>query len=169
MLKPQGENKLKSIIYKLLIMSAVIGLLISSMIYLNNRWDKIRDIRRQGDLQSITKALNFYYYQYDKYPGTSDDDGDGWDKSSDKGDYSFLDPLIEVGLLSARPFDPKNNEEYYYRYQKFEQGDFGCNRDYAIFQITQFETEVQKHGSGSCPEIEWTELAPGGYTWQGME
>ncbi len=163
------EEHYKSVLPKLFMVAMMVGLMLFFIFYLNQRWERIRDIRRQGDLQSITKALEFYNQQYNQYPDNFDDDGEGWDKSNDLENRSFVEPLIKAGLLTITPFDPKNDDEYYYRYQKFASGDYGCVRPSAIFQITQFETNIKNRGRGLCPQFDWRELTPEGYTWQGIE
>ena len=169
MLYEGQEDQIKALLSKVLIMMIVVCMMVVSIVYLNKRWSKIRDVRRRGDFQSITKALEFYSSEYGHFPNTEDNDGDGWDKSNDLGDQDFLSPLVNAGLLISRPFDPKNDQEYYYRYQKFNRGDFGCTRSFVIFQITQFETQINERGSGQCPDIDFTEMAPTGYTWMGYE
>ena len=112
--------------------------------------------------------MDFYNIQIGYYPKNSENDGDGWDKSNDL-TRSFLQPLSELGLISSLIFDPKNNETYYYRYQKFAAGIFGCPNAFAVFQITDFENNSFDLGHGSCPEFNWTKLAPHGFTWLGVD
>lgn len=164
-----GQEQLKSLIWKVLQLTFVLLLVTSSIIYLNSRWEKIRDIKRQVDTQSIIKALDFYNIQFGQYPNNLDDDGDGWDKSNDKENRTFLEPLVKVGLFSSLIFDPKNDELHYYRYQRFAAGDFNCPRPFAVFQITAFETKSDNIGNGSCPGFDWTELAPNGFTWFSLD
>ncbi len=162
-------NPLTKVLSKILIMAVVVFCLVFSIVYLNSRWSRIRDVRRNADAKSVIKALEYYNQTYGKYPETNNEDGEGWDKSNDLADLSFLDPIVSLGLLSLRPFDPINDEARYYRYQKFARGDFGCTRPFIIFQVTEFETEVLDHGSGECPKFNFTELAPNGYTYQAFE
>ena|SRR3989339_690083 len=169
MLYQGQEDQTKALLSKVLVLAVVFCLLIVSIVYLNSRWSKIRDVRRQGDFQSVTKALEFYNSEYGHYPEIDDDDGEGWDKSNDLADQDFLGPLVSTGLLRVRPFDPKNDLEHYYRYQKFKAGDYGCRRTFVVFQVTEFETEVANHGSGACPDLDFTALVPNGYTWLGYE
>src|SRR3989344_995186 len=159
---------LKHVLGKLLLVLIMVSLLVGSIIYLNSRWAKIREFRRQADAQSSTKALNFYQAQFGNEPDSLDDDGDGWDKSNDE-HRIFLEPLAKVGLLPSLVFDPQNDEEHYYRYQKFEPGDFGCQKPYAVFQVASFETKDKNSGSGSCPDIDWVHYAPLGFTWFGED
>lgn len=161
-------GQMKIILFRLSVVLIVVVSLLSAIFYLNSRWEKIRDIRRQADASSIIKALDYYNVQFGAYPENSDNDGDGWDNSNDAADRKFLEPLNKVGLLPALAFDPKNDDVYHYRYQKFSSGDFGCERPYAVFQITKFE-EVQNLGRGECPQVNWTKLAPNGYTWFSLE
>ncbi len=161
-------GQIKLIASKLLLVFFVVALSLAAIFYLNQRWEKIRDIRRRVDAQSIIKALDYYNVQIGAYPENSDDDGDGWDKSNDEQDRKFLEPLNKVGLLTVLAFDPTNDDSHYYRYQKFNAGDFGCSRPYVVFQVASFE-EVKELGRGECPEINWTKLAPNGYTWFSLE
>jgi len=154
---------------KILLVILFCGLLIASIIYLNQRWAKIRDIRRQADAQSIIKALDFYNIQFGFYPDHLDDDGDGWDKSNDEENRTFLEPLIKIGLLPNLVFDPKNDASHYYRYQNFKSGEFDCRGNFAVFQITSFETVGHETGNGRCPDLNWVSLAPDGFTWLGQE
>ena len=164
-----GKNRLNFIISKLLLIVIPVCLLIASMVYLNNRWGRIRDIRRQADALAVIKALQFYYQQYGVFPVSDDDDGGGWDKSNDQQKRLFLDTLISGGLLSLTPFDPKNDDSYYYQYQRFPSGAYGCARSFAVFQISRFEMQHKNIGSGWCEEINFTQLAPGGFTWMEFE
>lgn len=161
-------EEVKLIIGRVLTAVFIIGLLVTSIIYLNSRWARIRDIRRISDAQAVIKALDFYNVQVGEYPKNSADDGDGWDKTNDP-NRNFLQPLSELGLISNLIFDPKNDENYYYRYQKFAAGKFGCQKPFAVFQVASFETDNENIGNGSCPQINWTTLAPYGFTWFSLE
>ncbi|MBU1131417.1 hypothetical protein KJ840_04760 [Patescibacteria group bacterium] len=163
------KEQLPSLIGKLLLIVLVVVLLISSMVYLNKRWSRIRDIRRQADAKAVVRALQLYYNQYDEFPDSLDDDGFGWDKSNDLADRSFLKPLVTFGLLNGEPFDPENDADFYYRYQKFPAGSFGCQYPFVVFQVMQFETNGFEAGQGQCEDIDFTALAPYGYTWQEFE
>ena len=162
-------NPLTRVLSKVLMVVVLIACLMFSIVYLNNRWRKIRDFRRNTDSQTIIKALEYYNQANGKYPATNDNDGEGWDKSNDITDSSFLDPMVNIGLLSIRPFDPVNDVQKYYRYQRFDRGEFGCSRPFVIFQVTDFETTQLDIGKGECPRFNFTELAPNGYTYQAFE
>ncbi|MFW0862458.1 MAG: hypothetical protein ACKKL6_02625 [Candidatus Komeilibacteria bacterium] len=165
-----GENLGNSqTISKILMVVVMIAAIIFGASYMNNRWGRVRDIRRQGDAQAIVKALDFYYSQYGHYPEVKDDDGDGWDKSNDKGGADFLNQLVSSGYLTAVPFDPLNDDTYYYRYKKFLKGEYGCDDDFYVFQIARFETSENSLGHGSCPNLDWTKIAPLGYTVMTLE
>jgi len=159
------------LISKGLIIIFMIGAIIFSVAYMGQRWSKIRDIRRQGDAQAIIKALDYYYSQYGVYPDITDDDGDGWDRSNDtkEGGANFLEPLVVAGYLTAIPFDPRNDQLYYYQYKKFEAGEYACEKPFYVFQVVRFETDEIKHGYGSCPNLDWTKIAPQGFTAMALE
>ncbi|OIO46509.1 MAG: hypothetical protein AUJ28_02410 [Parcubacteria group bacterium CG1_02_37_51] len=156
---------------KILIVGFMIMAVIFGAIYMNKRWSKIRDIRRQGDAQAIVKALNYYYSQYGYYPDATDDDEGGWDYSNDteQGGANFMDTLVKAGYLVAVPFDPKNDDIYYYRYKKFASDEYDCAKPFYVFQVARFETEDLQIGYGSCPNIDWTKIAPNGYTAMEIE
>jgi hypothetical protein len=156
---------------KIFIIIVVIFGVIFGAGYMSKRWGKVRDIRRQGDAQSIVKALDFYYSQYGHYPEVVDDDGDGWDKSNDSVEdgIGFLAELVSSEYLTTVPFDPLNDDVYYYRYKKFKDGEYGCDEDFFVFQIARFETSEHSLGHGSCPNIDWTKIAPFGYTVMTLE
>lgn len=163
------KEQFNAVLGKFLLVFIVVSLLIGSMIYLNSRWSRIRDIRRKADAQEIIKALRFYNIQHNEFPDDIDDDGDGWDNSNDREKRSFLESLVAIGLFATPPFDPLNNEDYYYRYQKFPAGSYGCARPFAVFQVVQFETKNLEAGEGECRNINFTQLAPYGFTWQEFE
>lgn len=158
-------------ISKILMVVVMLAAIIFGASYMSKRWGSLRDIRRQGDAQSIVKALDFYYSQYGHYPEVSDDDGDGWDKSNDSQveGVNFLSELVSAGYLTAVPFDPLNDEVYYYRYKKFKKGEYGCVDDFYVFQISRFESSENSLGHGSCPNLDWTKIAPLGYTVMTLE
>ncbi|MCX6786081.1 MAG: hypothetical protein NTZ18_04525 [Candidatus Komeilibacteria bacterium] len=163
------SEQFKFIAGKLMIVVFITALLIGSIIYLNQRWERIRDIRRMADTQSVIKALEFYNVQLGHYPDKLPNDGDGWNKSNTKVEGRFLEPLVKIGLLPALVFDPLNNATYYYRYQRFASGSFGCSRNFAVFQVTDFEANNDNHGQGRCPGLDFSTLAPNGFTWFALD
>ena len=52
---------------------------------------------------------------------------------------------------------------------RFEKGEYGCERPFAIFQVVNFETLVADNGEGACPERNFVLEAPNGYTIQWFE
>lgn len=136
--------------------------------YMNDRWKKIRDIRRRGDVQQVIKVVEFYKLRYNSLPDNETEND--WDSSydPDNNNQTLFKTLREKKLLS-HIFDPKNNEEYHYRYHKFESGEYGCNRTFAIFQVTSFEEDVYNHGKCECPERNFIDEAPNGFTYQWFE
>ena len=167
--KYMDKEELDKVLGKILLVVFIVCLLIISMIYFTNRWSEIRDIRRQADTKSILKALELYNNQYGKYPESQADDGDGWEKSNDFENMDFFKPLVEADLLAISPFDPKNDSQYYYRYQRFPSGSFGCQKAFAVFQVMEHETTGYDIGRGWCEDIDFVQLAPNGFTWMEFE
>jgi hypothetical protein len=156
-------------IIKLAAIVLIMGLLSSSMFYLNSRWGLIRDIRRLADAQQIVKGIQYYYNQFEELPESQSADNSGWDKSNNLIKRVFLEPLLTAGILQRHPFDPKNDNEYYYRYKKFPAGTYGCARAFSVFQVMKYETNGLAPGWGVCQTVDFTKLAPSGYTWQEFE
>ncbi len=127
---------------------------------------KIRDEKRKGDLREVVKALEIYYSKYNFYPESSDDDWNGWDATFEPGGhpYRFITPLEEERILLKGPVDPYNDSIYFYRYRKFPAGSFGCRRPFYVLQIVNFETAQDDHGWGECPERNFVEELPNGFT-----
>lgn len=131
---------------------------------------KVRDIKRLADIKILTQALNLYYDKYGKYPD-SGNDWDGWDLSIGRNgkNAEFINMLKEEGFIDKEAKDPVNNNAYHYSYQKFNIGDYGCERPFYILQVSGFELPSKNKGRGECPSIDWTKFAPNGWTAQGFD
>lgn len=127
---------------------------------------KVRDVKRKGDMQELIKALDVYYDRHGTYPVVTDDDWQGWDQSyeSDGSANSFLQPLVDEGILKTSVHDPYNNKTFFYRYKKFAFGTYDCLQDYVVLQVVNFETWQEDHGRGSCPKYDFVKELPNGYT-----
>jgi len=128
---------------------------------------KAKDIKRRADVKMLAKALDLYHDNHGYYL-RSIDDWQGWDLTYEYrgGELNFLAGLKEEGLIDRMVRDPLNDDTFHYRYQKFNSGDYGCDKSFYILQITNFELSTSNNGYGQCPELNWVELAPNGYTIQ---
>lgn len=131
---------------------------------------KVRDIKRRADVKILIKALDLYHDNYGHYP-SSIDDWWGWDMTYEYkgGELNFLSILKNEGLMDRMVSDPLNNDTFHYRYQKFNKGDYGCDKSFYILQITNFELSTENNGYGQCPSFDWIELVPNGYTIQAFD
>ncbi|MFH1427123.1 MAG: hypothetical protein ABIG60_01165 [Patescibacteria group bacterium] len=131
---------------------------------------KTRDVKRKADLKNLTKALNLYYDKYGFYP-ISDNDWRDWDLTYEfKGaELNFLKILVEENFINKMVVDPLNTPNYYYRYQKYPAGSFGCEKAFYILQLSSFELPTADIGAGACPGMNWVEIAPNGYTFQAFD
>ncbi|MCD4705820.1 hypothetical protein K8R61_01940, partial [bacterium] len=122
----------------------------------------------RADMQTIIKGIDIYYLNEGRLPDNISDQD--WDSTYDidNDNDTFLKELREDGILSYI-FDPKNSEEYQYRYHKFEVGEYGCKRPFAIFQVKKFESDFGEVGEGACPNKNFVLEAPQGYTYQWFE
>jgi type II secretory pathway pseudopilin PulG len=127
---------------------------------------RVRDTKRQADINEIVKALDIYYDRHGSYPEVTDDDWQGWDNTqeSNGSEYSFLLPLYQEKILSSPIVDPLNNSNYFFRYKKFIYGSYQCQSEFYILQIVNFETAQDFHGQGSCPQYNFVEEIPNGFT-----
>lgn len=132
---------------------------------------KARDTKRRADIKEIGRALELYFDRHGMYPQVMDSDFGGWDTTvePDGQPLAFINALTDEGILSSIPQDPVNNKIYYYRYQRFEAGAFGCTRPFVVVQIFNYETGQDTHGSGSCPDRNFVDEAPNGFTIQKFE
>lgn len=131
---------------------------------------KARDIKRRADIKILIKALDLYHDKYDKYPD-SVNDWQSWDLSIsyNGGKAEFINKFEEEGLVDREIKDPLNDVAYHYRYQKFQAGDYGCENSFYILQVASFELPTKNNGRGECPELNWAQSAPNGYTTQDFD
>ncbi len=128
---------------------------------------KVRDVKRLADVKVLVKTLDLYHDKYGKYPD-SINDWQGWDLSVSYqgGKEDFINKLREENFIDRAIKDPINDVAYHYRYQKYQAGDYGCPAPFYILQVTNFELPTKNNGQGSCPEFNWVEYTPNGYTAQ---
>ena len=131
---------------------------------------KSRDVKRRADIKVLTKALDLYHDKYGRYP-ESDDDHQGWDLTYNPkaGEARFLNILKEEGFLDKTVADPINDATFLYRYQKYPTGSFECSQSFYTLQILNFELPTNNIGRGACPEMDWVQDAPNGYTIQAFD
>lgn len=132
---------------------------------------KVRDVKRTADINEIVKALDVYYDRHGKYPEVTDDDWQGWDNTyeTENNSYSFLQILYQENILSNEARDPLNDSNYFYRYKKFPYGSYNCQSEFYVLQIVNYETFQDAHGQGSCPQYNFVEEIPNGYTVMKIE
>ena len=161
MLQSKGTNKLR----KSFAMIIGVCMLVIFFVGFDDIRAKVRDAKRKADINEIVKALDIYYDRHGKYP-ISEDDWQGWDMTISPGGgvSNFLKPLYDENILVGQIKDPLNNNNYFYRYQKFPFGSYDCLSEYYILQIVNFETIQDYHGKGSCPKNNFTEEIPNGFT-----
>lgn len=143
-----------------------------TMGYLGLIQGKIRDIKRRADFRQLQTALAVYQDKFGSLPKTTDGDVDGWDNSlepSVKHAKDFLNILKDKKIIDQDISDPLNFDNYYYRYKKFPAGAYGCDKTFAILQINNFEVYTKDHGFGSCPQRNFADELPNGYTMQIFE
>lgn len=168
----QEQNRLASFrLQKVFVVTIVIFLMVLSATSFDIIQAKIRDQKRKADLRQISLALQLYLDNNQKFPPVEDSDWSGWDLSFelDGSQQLFLSRLSQVGYIDRVPNDPLNNINYLYRYKYYPSGSFGCSKAFFILQALNFEGNEKKHGSGSCPEFNFVDLASNGYTIQVFE
>lgn len=163
-----NEKSIKSLISIIFIIIILVCGIIIFGVYMNEKWKSMRDVRRRGDIQTVMKAINFYLLDENGLP--QNETNNEWDSSyNPDNNHQTLFKTLREGELLSYIFDPKNDLEHNYKYHRFEKGEYGCNRPFAIFQVTNFETLVYDNGEGACPERNFVLEAPNGYTIQWFE
>jgi len=131
---------------------------------------KAKDTKRRADVAVLINALDLYHDKHGFYPLAEADDK-GWDVSYEMngGEKNFLKILKDEGLINREIFDPVNNKEYFYRYQKYPASTYGCKKAFYILQVASFELPADGNGQGKCNNFNWVKEAPYGYTVQSFD
>ncbi len=135
-------------------------------VYMNKELKDIRDLKRNADMSTIRSVVNMYILDAQKLPENVSLDSWDYGYKLKKESKFVLYNLFEKGIFDSPIFDPLNDHKHYYRYHKFNAGEYGCEKSFAIFQVSSFETENSNHGSGFCPNKDFVSDAPNGYTMQ---
>lgn len=118
-----------------------------------------RDARRLEDIKTVRGAIEQYRKDKGSYPAPNANSSyNGWDVSND-GD--FIRVLRDEGYLDADAVDPRNDDEYHYRYYVYTPGSYGCegDSDYYVLGISRFESAdfaTKNRGYFECSGRDWT-------------
>jgi len=139
---------------EVLVVMAIIGLMASLIAVNLTRSNRLsRDARRKNDIAELRKAIKLYFEANRRFPANTDDDGGGWDDSSDG---VFLQPLVEGGFIKTAVFDPRNTGEFRYSYQLFEENTTSCGTEFYILGARSFEEEEKVFANANCPGgLDW--------------
>jgi len=126
---------------------------------LNLRRATARDARRLEDMRLIEAAIAGYLKDHGCFPPAHESRAhDDWDVSND-GD--FIPALRQGGYLAEEPADPRNDEQYQYRYRVFPQGSFACSASGPtyVLGVRDFENGSARQPGRSgfrCPDRDFT-------------
>lgn len=166
------ENKLANFkLQRVFNLTLILFLVVLSIISFDSIRSKVKDTKRKADLKQLQTALSIYYSQNNSFPEVQDDDFRGWDATFEpKNDKpEFLKILTQKNIIDRTPKDPINSNIYFYRYKKFPANSFGCQQPFYILQLMNFEQTKKDHGVGLCPQRNFVDEAPNGYTIQSFE
>lgn len=91
---------------ELLVVVAIIGILATIvLVSLSSARIRARDTRRAADLRQVALALEMYFDDNDRYPGTAD--SESWNTQL---------TLLVPKYLAALPLDPINDATHKYKY-----------------------------------------------------
>ncbi len=121
------------------------------------RLAQARDARRMADLQTLVGAIEQYQLQTGHYPvGDPRRGADGWDVSNDG---AFLPELVREGFLREALFDPLDDGQHFYAYQRYPADAHGCvGGPFFVLGIKRLETdkyESHRRGLFSCSGRDW--------------
>ncbi len=152
-------------------LSLILFLIILSFIYFDFIRSKIRDVKRKADIRQLQTALSIYQSNFNEFPNVNDFDFQDWDTTFEplNQEFSFINILEKENIIDQPVKDPINSARFYYRYKKFPANSFGCEQPFYILQIMNFENEIKDHGWGKCPERNFINEAPNGFTIQIFE
>jgi prepilin-type N-terminal cleavage/methylation domain-containing protein len=139
---------------ELLVVIAIIGLLSTlAVVALDNARKKAKDAKRLSDMRTIVTALEMYYDKYGYYPGNTDNDNSGWDVGyigGEGGSDTFIQPLVDSGMLLKTPGDPStiNTNGYaYYKYSPTTCGYPASKGNFYVLGVRDMETSGRPHPS----------------------
>jgi len=122
-----------------------------------------RDRWRVARLNKIAKALRSHYGKYGSYTQPENVNSDcstgkfnskqycckGNDCKSTWGSQSDLQVLVKDGYLSKLPVDPINNQEYFFRYEPWNDGQAGGSHAGWKFEICAEHFETHRYDTSS--------------------
>lgn len=123
------------------------------------RLAQARDARRLADLQTLVGAIEQYKLQTGDYPvGDARRAAGGWDVSNDG---AFLPELVREGFLRETLFDPRDDGQYFYAYQRYPADAHGCvGGPFFVLGIKRLESgkyESYRRGLFRCSGRDWNE------------
>jgi hypothetical protein len=118
-----------------------------------------RDARRLADVVAIREALEGYRAERGDYPpARRSASAGGWDISHDG---AFLTELVRAGYLDEERHDPLDDDEFHYRYYRYDGGEFGCSDGpFYVLGVRGFETPgfgARNVGSFRCGDRDWSD------------
>jgi prepilin-type N-terminal cleavage/methylation domain-containing protein len=151
-------------IVELLIVIIVIAILAAiSLVAYTGLQQRARDSQRKSDIAAITKALELYYNDHGKYPGTPGQTGgsttinSGWSTTADSSWGSFVSALepyakgISKDPISTPGARITSGEGYNYAYFASESAYCGAAPYQMYVLVYQYENAPRESlGSGSC-------------------
>ncbi len=166
------EEKLSSFkLQRVFVLVIILFLIVLVMVSFDFIRNKVRDTKRKADIKQLQTALAIYQAKFGVFPEVEDDDYNGWDTTYEPAGQpqEFLNILKQKNIIDKIPIDPINSDYFFYRYKRFPAKSFGCRQPFYILQLMNFEGNVKDHGWGSCPERNFVDEAPNGYTVQIFE
>lgn len=148
---------------ELLVAIAVLGLMASIVLFsVNSTRLSSRDARRLEDVNSLVKALAFFFDNNNAYPVHDAQPGmecGDWDSG---GDGVFVSALRVSGLVAKDVTDPSiNNACGNYAYHKYAAGSEGCSPgrgDFFVLGVREMESSPSPHTASpgwSCVDRDW--------------
>lgn len=157
-MKPWAQKQKGFTLVELIIVIAVVSILAAiTIVGYSGVQQKARDAARTESIMQIQKALDFYNAKYGRFPQATANPGlGGWEMSTDA-EGSFMEYLVDAGLMTRVPLDPKNNSSHHFRYHRYGPGTYGCPVErggFYVLRVQNYENAKNKPTNGqgvSCP------------------
>ena len=156
----QNRSKGAFTIVELIVVVSILALLSGVLVpRINDHVQGSRDSQRLDDVARMRNAIEQFYMDRGRFPAPVENSKyAGWDVSHDD---TFISELVTAGYMERVPTDPRNDEQFHYRYYVYEPGAYGCRgkSPFYVLGVKAFESAgfaSRNRGFFRCETRDWS-------------